>query len=86
YTPSGKIIDEKIIAYNDGVGLATAKIDKNLKIKVNRNDNNYYKDTNSYKKEKYETIYQIAKNGIIETLSDNKTKEKENKNRTDYVF
>ena len=86
YTPSGKIIDEKVIAYNDGIGLATAKIDKSLKVKVSRLDNSYQEESNSYKKEKHETVYQIAKNGTIETTSDNKLKEKDNKNRTDYVF
>ena len=88
YTPSGKIIDEKVIAYNDGVGLATATIDKNLKIKVARMDNEYNEENTSYKNTKYETIYRIAKNGNIETTSDNKVKveDKESKNRTDYVF
>jgi hypothetical protein len=86
YTPSGKIIDEKTIAYSDGVSLATSTIDKNLKIKTFRLENDYDEDSNNYRKEKYETIYQIAKNGTIETTSDNKVKDKDNKNRTDYVF
>lgn len=86
YTPSGRIIDEKVIAYNDGVGLATATIDKNLKIKVARMDNEYNEENNAYQKYKYETVYQIAQNGNIETKSDNKVKDKESRNRTDYVF
>jgi hypothetical protein len=86
YTPSGKIIDEEVIAYNDGANLATATIDKNLKIRVARIDNEYNEENDSHKKIKQETLYQVAKNGNIETINDNKAKGKENKNRTDYVF
>ncbi|GAB4126828.1 MAG: hypothetical protein OHK0045_06130 [Raineya sp.] len=75
YTPSGKIIDEKVIAYYDGTNLTTAKIDKRLKIKSIRIEGN----------DKYEAVYQISKNGKIEALKDEKLKE-EDRSRTDYVF
>ncbi|MCU0438602.1 MAG: hypothetical protein MUC49_11895 [Raineya sp.] len=93
YNHKGEIIDEKVIAYNDRMGMATATIEKNLKIKTQKFENVFGKDeegNSNYiptgKKIKSEITYQISKNGTIETIGESKSKDKEAKDRTDYVF
>jgi len=82
YTPTGRIIDEKEVAYdyNNSAEFASAIIDKNLKIKVSLSE---IKDE---KAESKEVAYQISKTGRIEDIAEQKIKNKETKNRTDYIF
>lgn len=87
YTPSGRIIDERVIAYEDVAGFATSKIDKNLTIKM-LSISHYNEEDNDYRTEKRQTVYKVNTDGTIETVSENKieNKDAENKSRTDYVF
>lgn len=93
YNHKGEIIDEKNIAYSDRMSIATAIIEKNLKIKTKRFEKVYEKDEYGNDTEvatnktiKSEITYQISKNGTIETVGGSKAKDKESKDRTDYVF
>ncbi|MDX1904480.1 MAG: hypothetical protein SFU27_10015 [Thermonemataceae bacterium] len=81
YNHKGELIDERNVAYLDNYSMSSCVIDKSLKIKTKRTE----KVEDSQLAER-EIVYQISKSGKIDDLGEKKTKEKEDENRTDYIF